>query len=264
MVTRWRNALVCSTTLHIGVVATLVLLGYSLVNPPPPQAVLQFVSDARSELGRLNAPSSSAVSFHVPKPVLPPASTAQAQASEPEPEAPAAPSVRTRGKNEPQSPTREPTATVPTPTKAKAQTITKTDFDRYHAKPASTPIRTAATPRIDGGSVAADLRHEAAAAKASAFSSGGASLPLPYIEMLEAALGAELERIGGFTPGLRANAEFHIMPDGQLVRARLLIRSGDDLLDAAIIRSIEGFRAPPRPANVDEVHRTTFTTRARE
>ena len=246
----------------------MLLLGYSLVRPEPQRAVIQLVGTAQAELGRIGTAAATdrpvGVSFHAsPIPVPGPMAESIAEPVEeptgrPEPMVRQPTTPRTNATVRTAQPTRSPTT-------QRVHTMTKTEFDRRNGTPAvtsrsSAAVTTSAT-RIDGSRIASALRDEAASARDARETDGATSGH--YIEVLEAALGAELERVGGFTPGVSAEVEFHIMSDGRLARARLVRLSGDDAFDTAVTRTVEAFVAPPRPSGVEEVHRTTFTTRQR-
>lgn len=254
MFARWPHALLLSTLLHAAIAVCLVLLGYSVVQRNPPLELLQLVK-LSAPVGASPTASTSvqsanlALSLPTPRP-LPVKSSEAYQPAETQPEP--------RGA--------QPTKPISSQSD-RVRAITKSEFDARNGK--GRPTKQVQTPkgatiavtRIDTSALVGELIGDRGSGGRDAVETKG--VLGPYLQHLEAGLGADLERVPGLNPGLFAVAEYHIMPDGALTRVRLLKGSGDDVFDAALVETIQSYNAGPRPAGVAEVHRTDFRTRAR-
>jgi TonB family protein len=260
VVSRWPNAFALSTSLHVGIVAAALWLGYAAVEPARP-VVMHLVSFGQSAALRdepaATAPVVAVKLRPLPPPVSLPEPTAQSElapqrspARHPVNHAPVAPTATTHA---------SPSAS------SRSERISIDRFRQLHPTGATAPRATPVgkpVPRIQGDRIANDLRAGITTSTGATGAESGVNTS-DYVQRLEAALGAALERIPGFDDGLHAEVEFHILADGRLTGARLVHRSVDERFDAAIVETVDDFNAGPRPADVPELHRTEFTTRVR-
>ena len=272
VVSRWPNAFALSTSLHVGIVVAALLIGYAAVEPTRP-VVLQMVSLGRGA-DLTSVPATSAPLVAVKLRSLPPVPAAMPQAtvqSEEAPERPAPPTAPARQPahhavvHAPVSPTATTRVAHSPSASSRSETMSIERFRQLHPGGAAAPHSTSvgnSVPRVQGDRIADDLRAGITATSAAVGEVNGAE-SADYIQRLETALGAALERIPGFDEGLHAEVEYHILADGRLTAARIVHRSTDTRFDAAIVDTVDSFNAGPRPAGLPELHRTEFATRAR-
>lgn len=150
-----------------------------------------------------------------------------------------------------------------------AKRMTKEEFDRQNK---STPTKVAKNtpntkaPKIDAegikkGVIGGSTENKVGGAGGKALTATEGTLAERYMAMLKQRLLDELEaRSAALPDGLRAEAEFHLLADGRIVRARILKRSGNEAFDAAVLATIAAIRMPERPKGVDELQQFPFET----
>jgi colicin import membrane protein len=152
---------------------------------------------------------------------------------------------------------------------AKQKTITKEEFDRLNKTKTPPPKKAAPikVAKIDAERLAREVLAGSAKSKAGA---GGTALTATeaseverYIALLLRRLKEELDQTPGVEDGLRAEAEFHILADGRLVRGTIVTTSGNEVFDRAVLRAITAVKMPPRPKGLGEVQKVPFSTHAR-
>lgn len=152
---------------------------------------------------------------------------------------------------------------------AEEKRMTKEEFDRQNK---STPTKVAKNtpnpkaPKIDTegirkGVIGGSTENKVGGAGGKALTATEGTLAERYMSMLKQRLLEELEaRSAALPDGLRAEAEFHLLADGRIVRARILKRSGNEAFDAAVLATIAAIRMPERPKGVDELQQFPFET----
>jgi colicin import membrane protein len=147
--------------------------------------------------------------------------------------------------------------------------MTKEEFDRENK---STPTKvakntpSAKAPKIDTegikkGVIGGSTENKVGGAGGKALTATEGTLAQRYMEMLKQRLLEESEsRSSALPDGLRAEAEFHLLADGRIVRARILKKSGNEAFDAAVLAAIAAIRMPERPKGIDELQQFPFET----
>lgn len=302
MTARWPNAFLLSTTLHVSVVAALLLLGYTLVAPQAPPVIMHLVGAAspqaaeRAQAGALARAVS--VRFSVPNIVRREPARAPAEnvahapvARRPEPSARTAVTRSGTATTRPHALVTRPDAGVkhaprnlhtvrPTAARTAAPSLggrrsvaAAAPEQRLPAEVGGTTRSSArqrpaavasSVQRIDVSQEVTALTEAGAAAVGSTGGSGANQSEVEaYTALMEQSLRDALERVPALDEGLRAEAEFRLLRDGRAVDARLIVSSHDDRFDAAVLHAIAALRLPSRPAGMPEVQVLPFTTHLR-
>ena len=146
--------------------------------------------------------------------------------------------------------------------------MTMEEFRRQHKIASAAPaksgrpnVRKIDAEGIKKGVLGGSSQNKLSGAGGKALTATEGSLAERYMEMLKQRLLEEVEaRSASLPDGLRADAEFHIMSDGRLMRARIVKSSKNEAFDAAVLEAIAAIRMPARPKGVEELYQVPFVT----
>jgi colicin import membrane protein len=296
MTARSPSAFMLSATLHATVAAGLFLIGYVANQEPKDTAkVFELVAGEGDNYTATVAPALGmpGVKLSVPAPPakLPEPPTPEPAKVEPTPEpAPITPPPKPTPKTPAPAPTpKAPDKTDKSPpnfakqirrgvivaeSKAKREIAKERadeakrqkELERQRAKAAASNPKVA---KIDAvgiakGVLGGSTANKEGGANGKALVAEEGSAAERYGALLLQQLKEGIDNTPGLQDGLRAEAEFHIMADGTLTRAKVIKSSGDDIFDRAVLHAVASVRMPPRPRGIDEVQIVPFSTHAKD
>jgi colicin import membrane protein len=289
------KALFMSATLHVAVVAVLLLVAF-LSRPPEPMKVFEVVAGEGDNYTAREAPALGTpgvkVSVPTPPPPTPEPPVAKIEPApvipvppppKPEPKTitpapkkvePAPPDLAKRFKQEIRTAERNRKKQIEKEQAAEAKRaadeqkrITKEQFDRENKKTAQPPPKTAPPKiaKIDAEGIARGVAAGSPATKAGAsgkalVSNTDDELRL-YFAMLFARISNALEKPAGVDDELMTTIVFHISASGVLSRPRIKKASGSDEFDRAVMAAISRVTMPAKPDKKAEELEMSFRTK---